>query len=193
MLSGVTLQAPGLRPAGGLCEMASVLPPEGGGIWGLSLPLPFQLGESCSLGGRRGGHYSPGTSSLPMYRPRGLCVQREPSESCRCLQLKSVQLAGSETMKVRKCTDSVCYTTHQWSQAGDHFSGFPGCTPLPPPRRSVRSTTSGHLQGRPAPGVPVLEGMWQASTQGSESRRKGEGAVRLDPGSQSLSREGRVE
>lgn len=48
----------------------------------------------------------------------------------------------------------------------------------------MRSTTSGHLQGR-APGLPVLEGMWQASTQGSESRRKGEGAVGLDPGSQS--------
>lgn len=129
----------------------------------------------------------------PEYRPRGFWWPERTIRELQVLVVENCSVVGSEMMNAERTwadTDSVCYT--------------PISSPRPRLLRLSRmlptSTTQEIFEEHlTEPGVLVLEGVWQASTQGlkaaakDDGRRKGEGTVRLDSGSQSLTREGRVE
>lgn len=140
--------------------MASVIPIEGRGGWAIHHRQSVWV-RAAPLVGRGAGHYCPGTSSLLRVRARGLW---RPERTLRELQVLAVSNCLMGRLRNGEC------------QVPSAVPGFLGCTPPPLPGRSLWSTTTiplGTYQDRPAPGVPVLEGMWQASTQGPKSSCKG--------------------
>lgn len=99
------------------------------------------------------------------------------------LTVENCSVVGSEMMNAERTWADTDSLLHPPSVVpGQGFSGFPGCTPPLPPRRSLRSTYQNmefwYWRGC---GRQVLRGLKAAAKD--DGRRKGEGTVRLDSGS----------